>query len=96
MNFTNYRNYIKSNQHWPEIDQIHLRAESKISFRDDYNEIINFFIENEPRSGWGKIYLGNALLNSGKNSEGSKLIKEGYINGPFSRSEQSQIIKNFK
>ena len=96
LNFANYRNYIKSNQHWPEIDQIHLRAESKISFRDDYNEIINFFIENEPKSGWGKIYLGNALLNSGKNSEGSELIKEGYINGQFSRSEQSQIIKNFK
>ena len=96
LNFANYRNYIKSNQHWPEIDQIHLRAENKISFRDDYNEIINFFIENEPRSGWGKIYLGNALLNSGKNSEGSELIKEGYINGQFSRSEQSQIIKNFK
>ena len=80
LNFSNYRNYIESNEHWPEINQIHLRAESKISFRDDYNEIINFFSENEPRSGWGKIYLGNALLNSGKNIEGSKLIKEGYIN----------------
>jgi len=96
LNFTNYQNYIKSNRKWPEIDQIILRAENKISFKDDYNEVINFFGDNEPRSGWGKIYLGNALINSGKNTEGNNLIKDGYINGKFSRSEQSQIIKNFK
>ena len=56
LNFTNYRNYIKSNEHWPEINQIYFRAESKISLGDDYNEIINFFSENEPRSGWVNLF----------------------------------------
>lgn len=96
LNFSNYKNYIELNSHWPLIDSIKIKAESKITFRDDDQNLINYFRNMSPETGWGKIYLGNAFLNVGEVSKGSALIKEGYISGKLTRKEQSRIIKKFK
>ena len=96
LTFSDYKTYIEKNSNWPEIEKIKLKAETKITFRDNYDELINYFRNNPPETGWGQIYLGNALLNRGESEEGKKLIIDGYINGSFTRKEQSQIIKTFK
>ena len=96
LTFSDYRAYIKKNSNWPEIEKIKLKAETKITFRDNYKDLIDYFSDNPPETGWGRIYLGNALLNSGKSEEGKRLIIDGYIGGSFTRKEQSQIIKTYK
>ena len=63
LTFSDYRAYIKKNSNWPEIEKIKLKAESKITFRDNYEDLIDYFSDNPPETGWGRIYLGNALLN---------------------------------
>ena len=94
--FTDYVNYIIKNNNWPEIDNIKLKAESKIRFSDSASDIINFFKENDVQSGIGKIYLGNAYVSIGKKDKGIKLIREGYIEGSFGKTEQKQIVIKFK
>ena len=44
----------------------------------------------------GKIYLGNAYISIGKKEEGIQLIKQGYVEGIFGRSEQKIVISKFK
>ena len=79
-----------------EIEKIKIKSESKISFKENHQLIINHFKKNEPKTGWGNIYYGNALLNNGEIEKGKKYIIKGYTDGGFSRKEQSQILKNFK
>ena len=96
LTFTNYKKYIKNKDNWPEIEKIKIKAESKISYRDDSIGLINYFENEPPKTGWGNIYLGNAFLNTGKQEKGEEYIIKGYIEGNFSRKEQSQIIKTYK
>ena len=96
LTFTNYLDYIDRNNDWPEIEKIKIKSESKISFKENHKLIINHFKKIEPKTGWGNIYYGNALLNNGEIEKGKKYIIQGYIEGGFSRKEQSQILKNFK
>ena len=96
LTFAKYKNYINNNSHWPLIESIKLKAESKISFKEDNKDIISYFKNNPPQTGWGKIYYGNALLNINELEKGKALIKDGYINGSLTRREQAQVIKKFK
>tara|TARA_Y100001970_G_scaffold167028_1_gene204477 strand:- start:2210 stop:4216 length:2007 start_codon:yes stop_codon:yes gene_type:complete len=96
LNFSNYKNYISHNSQWPLIESIKLKAESKMTFQEGNKDLINYFVDNPPKTGWGKIYYGNALLNIGEIEKGSTLIKDGYINGNLTRKEQAQVIKKFK
>jgi len=96
LTFTNYLDYIDQNNDWPEIEKIKIKSESKISFKENHQLIINHFKKIKPKTGWGNIYYGNALLNNGEIEKGKKYIIQGYTDGSFSRKEQSQILKNFK
>ncbi len=96
LNFANYKNYIDNNAHWPLINSIKLKAESKITFKENDRDLIKYFKENPPQTGWGKIYYGNALLNINEIEKGTSIIKDGYINGRLTRKEQAQVIKKFK
>ena len=95
LTFTDYKEFIKINSHWPLIKNVKLKAEGKISFQDNHNLLIEYFKNEEPKTGWGNIYYGNALLD--KNRERAiQLIKNGYIYGSLSRREQKTVITKFK
>ena len=96
LTFTDYRNFLSDNSHWPLIDNIKIKTENKISFSDDHDELINYFKDQKPLTGWGKIYYGNSLLKKGNDALAELLIKEGYISGSFTRNEQKIIISKFK
>ena len=59
-------------------------------------EIINWFSNNEPLSGYGKIVLGESLIKNGKSGEGIKLIKEGFVNADLSTNDLKYFRKKFK
>ena len=48
-----------------------------------------------PLSGFGKLVLGEALMNQG-DRKGKDLIKSGWINADLSRSEMKIFRKKFK
>ena len=95
LSFEDYLQYIPNNN-WPEINKININAESKINYNTDLDLIKKFFINKEPETGWGNIFLGNAYLSDGKLVEGKKYIIKGYVYGNFTRNEQARIIRSYK
>ena len=43
------------------------------------NTVIGWFVSNPPLSGYGKIKLAESYFLKGENSEGARLLKEGWI-----------------
>ena len=95
LTFTDYKEFIKINSHWPLIKNVKLKAEGKISFQNNHNLLIKYFKNQKPQTGWGNIYYGNALLDKDR-ERAIQLIKKGYIYGSLSRREQKTVITKFK
>ena len=59
-------------------------------------KIINWFDQNEPATGYGKMILGESLVLTGDKAKGTKLIKDGWITADLSKSELRFYRKKFK
>ncbi len=95
--FYEYKRFIELNPKYPRINRIKYLAEHKMSARDlSPNFIIDWFKKNPPLSGFGKIVLGEALLIKGQSAEGTKLIKNGWINADLSRNDMKFFRKKYK
>ncbi len=95
--FYDYTNFINENKDYPRIGRIQYLAEHKLS-----NEkipplkIINWFQNEEPLSGYGKLILGESYILSGKVEKGKKLIKDGWITAELSKSDLRFFRKKFR
>jgi len=95
--FYEYKKFIEQNPKYPRINRIKYLAEHKMTSKDlSPNFIIEWFKQNPPLSGFGKITLGVAFLEKGKTNQGVKLIKEGWINADLNRSDMKFFNKKFK
>jgi len=95
--FYEYKRFIELNPSYPRISRIKYLAEHKMSTKDlSPNFIIDWFKNNPPLSGFGKIILGQANLLKGLSVEGNKLIKEGWITADLSRNDMKFFRKKFK
>ena len=96
--FSGYKNFIETNPKYPRINRLKYLAEHKIILDKNLstNKVINWFNKNPPLSGYGKIILGQALINKGDKVNGIKLIKEGWINADLSRNNLKFFRKKFK
>ena len=95
--FYEYKRFIELNPKYPRINRIKYLAEHKMSVKDlSPNFIVDWFKKNPPLSGFGKIILGQAYLLKGQSNDGTKLIKEGWINADLSRNDMKFFRKKFK
>ena len=95
--FYEYKKFIELNPKYPRINRIKYLAEHKMAAKDlSANFIIEWFKQNPPLSGFGKIALGRALLEKSETRKGVELIKEGWINADLSRSDMKFFSKKFK
>ena len=95
--FYEYKKFIELNPKYPRINRIKYLAEHKMAAKDlSANFIIEWFKQNPPLSGFGKIALGRAFLEKGETKQGVELIKEGWINADLSRSDMKFFSKKFK
>ena len=95
--FYDYSTFISSNKDFPRINRLRYLAEHKINIKNNTPiAILNWFDEKSPLSDFGKIKLGEIYLSQGKNEEGSKLIKEGWIKAKLSKSQLSYLRKKYK
>ena len=86
--FYDYQLFINRNENYPRIGRIKYLAEHKLSTEKiSPKKIINWFGPTEPLSGFGKLILGESLIESGNLDKGIKLIKEGWITAELSRSD---------
>jgi soluble lytic murein transglycosylase len=92
-----YLNFINKNEDYPRIGRLKYLAEHKMSNEKIApGKIINWFINREPLSGYGKIILGESYMLTGENDKGIKLIKEGWITAELSRSDLKYFRKKFR
>ena len=94
--FYDYKEFIEKNKNYPRIERIKYLAEHKLSTSVlSPKNIVKWFENKEPLSGFGKIILGESLILLGNNSGGIRLIKEGWINADLSRSDLKFFRKKF-
>ena len=95
--FTEYKQFIEKFDRFPKLERVKYLAEHKISSRSQSpKEIINWFQKHPPRSGYGKIVLGESLINIGQNDDGVKLIKNGFIKADLTKNDLIFFRKKFK
>ena len=95
--FYEYLNFINSNPNYPRIRRIKYLAEHKLSNEKiTPGKIIDWFGDEEPLSGYGKMILGESYTLTGQIEQGKKLIKEGWITADLSKTELSLFRKKFK
>jgi len=95
--FKDYQQFINNNKDYPRIGRLKYLAEHKLSTKImTPKKIINWFNQNKPTSGYGKLILGESLISTDNNNVGIKLIKEGWITANLSRSEMKSLRKRYK
>jgi soluble lytic murein transglycosylase len=95
--FYDYLEFIDKNENYPRIGRLKYLAEHKLSTdRLSPNKIIDWFDQQEPLSGYGKMILGESYILAGDNDKGLDLIKEGWITADLNKSELKFFRKKFK
>ncbi len=95
--FFDYKNFIDSNKDYPRMGRIKYLAEHKMSTKIlSPQKIVNYFSIEKPLSGFGMLVLGESLIQLGNISEGTSLIKKGWITADLSNSELRFFRKKYK
>jgi len=95
--FTDYKKFIEKLNNYPRIGRIQYLAEHKMSLKSQSpKEIINWFNNNQPKSGFGEIILGESLLKLGNKEKGIALIKKGFIRADLTKNDLKYFKKKFK
>ena len=72
-------------------------AEHKINFSNTSpSTIIGWFNSEPPLSGFGKIKLGEAYLQKGDIEQGSRLIKEGWVDASLTSKDLRYLNRKYK
>ena len=95
--FYDYQQFINENENYPRINRLKFLAEHKLSTKKiTPSKIIKWFGGNDPLSGYGKLLLGESLIQTGDTSNGISLIKEGWLTAKLSRQEMKFFRKKYK
>ena len=95
--FNDYQNFISKNSDYPRISRLRYLAEHKILIKNSSpRAIINWFDDQEPLSGTGKIKLGEAYIETGENDSAVYFIKSGWVNADLSSRDLKYYKKKFK
>jgi soluble lytic murein transglycosylase len=95
--FFDYKVFIERNSNYPRMDKLRSLAEHKLSTSQiSPKKIINWFDQNEPITGYGKMILGESYILTGNKTKGTNLIKEGWITAELSKNEVKFFRKKFK
>ncbi len=94
--FYEYFNFINLNKDWPRINRLRYLAEHKIDNKNiKESDILVFFKNQPPLSGYGKIILGEVFLKQGKIKEAEKLILEGFLDAELSSKQLKDLQKKY-
>ncbi len=95
--FNDYKKFIERNSDYPRINRIKYLAEQKIYLKNSSpTSIINWFENNPPLGGIGKIKLAEAFLEQGRITEVEKLVKDGWVSADISKNDLGYYRAKFK
>ncbi len=95
--FNEYFIFIKNNKDWPRINRIKYLAEHKINFDNNSpSSIIEYFSNNPPLSGFGRLRLAEAFLENNQSEKAKNLVKDGFKDAELSKNDLRYFSKIFK
>ena len=95
--FYQYINFINLHPNFPRLGRLRYLAEHKITTETvKEKNIIQWFNEKEPLSGYGKLMLGVSYLMQGEEQKGRTLIKDGWITAKLSKRNLRYFKKKLK
>ena len=95
--FFDYLTFIDKNNDYPRIGRIRYLAEQKLDTKKiSPKKIVNWFGNNEPLSGFGKMILGESNILIGNVELGKKQIKEGWKEADLSANQLKFFRSKFK
>jgi soluble lytic murein transglycosylase len=95
--FNEYQIFIKNYKDWPRINRIKYLAEHKINFDNNSpSSIIEYFSNNPPLSGFGRLRLAEAFLENNQTEKARNLVKDGFKDAELSKNDLKYFSKIFK
>jgi len=95
--FDDYIKFIDRNPGYPRINRLKYLAEHKINLKTTSpNTVIGWFVSNPPLSGYGKIKLAESYFLKNEKSEGSRLLKEGWIDASLNSKDLRYLNKKYR
>ncbi len=95
--FDDYNKFITRNPEYPRLKRLRYLAEHKIYLRNNSpSGIINWFNNNPPVSGMGKIKLAEAYLEQNKIENVKQLVQEGWVNAEIRKNDLGYYRAKFK
>lgn len=95
--FNEYLTFIKNHRDWPRINRIKYLAEHKINFDNNSpSSIIEYFTNNPPLSGFGRLRLAEAFLENNQSDKSKNLVKDGFKDAELSKNDLKYFSKIFK
>ncbi|WP_206711349.1 lytic transglycosylase domain-containing protein [Aquisalinus flavus] len=87
--------FLDENPDWPNDFTIQRTAEEEMTENDAPADILAFFRNKQPVSGYGKIALARALLDSGQTDEGKRRLRDAWVNHNWPVSDERDIAREF-
>src|SRR5258708_7149163 len=91
--FSDLDTFIKSNPGWPLRETLYQRAESAIGPELAPSGVVAWFGGRTPASSIGRIKLGEAMIVSGRETEGRNFIREGWREGFFDPPQEATVLQ---
>jgi soluble lytic murein transglycosylase len=85
--------YLKNNSDWPLHDTIQARAEAAMDPTMAPAAVIAWFGGRDPQTGLGMVRLGDAMIATGRQSDGRALVQHGWIVGNFRPDQELAVVQ---
>ena len=84
--------FLDQHGDWPSRARLIARAEEYMPASMTPNQIILWFGERAPETSDGALRLGQALIAADRNEDGTKLIRDAWINNNFAASGENAFL----
>ena len=95
VSFADIAEFVADGNEWPRQEALLTTAE-RAAISLPASELIAWFREHPPRTGLGKAAFAVALEQGGFHEEGAEALRDAWINGDFSRSEERRFYRRHK
>lgn len=90
--FANYATFLDENPDWPEALKIRARGEKKITDDTPIAQILDYFSEVAPDTGWGALHMARALRTAGEAAQADELLIETWKTFGLTEREFDRFI----
>lgn len=88
--------FREQNPGWPRLHILAIRAENALlAYPMSNDDVLAWFSANLPQTGEGRIRYGKALVEAGRDEEGSEWIRRAWIENDFTSRRQQEILKTY-